>query len=169
MKKDYLEFFLLFLFSGIADSCTQASDEEKQPTPENNEMIVAFPTDFTPEWATSVAGKDVTIANPLFVTQTYNGTKPEGTVIVSSEIKRAFVEVNRPSDTAYPVWIDKHDADKLILTANYSLAEDVSNTLCIGSELKGIKGKVTYGTSGYCITLTDKPTVTFPSCRPYCE
>lgn len=165
MKKDCLKSFLLFLFSGIAYSCTQSSDEEKQLIPENNEMIVAFPTDFTPEWATSVAGKEVTIANPLFVTQTYNGAKPEGTVIVSSEIKRAFVEVNRPSDIAYPAWVDKHDADKLILTANYSLAEDVSNTLRIGSKLKEIKGKVTYDTSGYRITLTDKPTVTYNS-RP---
>lgn len=166
MKRDYLGFvFLVFLFSAIANSCTRSSDEEKQQIPENNEMIVTFPTDFTPEWATSVAGKEVTIANPLFVTQTYNGAKPEGTVIVSSEIKRAFVEVNRPSTTIYPVWVEKHDADKLTLVSAYSLADATSNTLRIGSELKGVKGKVTYGSSGYRITLTDKPTITYNS-RP---
>lgn len=123
--------------------------------------VVTFPTDFTPEWATSVAEKEITIANPLFVTQTYNGTKPEGTVIVSSEIKRTFVEVNRPSTIAYPAWVEKHDADKLTLVATYSLADAASNTLRIGSELQGVKGKVTYGSSGYRITLTEKPTVTY--------
>lgn len=125
-------------------------------------LSVAFPTDFTPEWAASVAGKEVTITNPLFVTQTYNGTKPQGTVILSSEIKRAFVEVNRPSATDYPKWVEKHDADKLTLATNYSLV-DVSNTLRIGSELKKVKGKVTYSSSGYRITLTAQPVVAYNS------
>lgn len=127
-----------------------------------NILAVTFPADFTPQWATSVAGKEVTITNPLYVTQTYNGTKPQGTVIVSSEIKRAFVEVNNPSTTDYPQWVEKHDADKLTLATDYSLV-DASTTLRIGSELKGVKGKVTYGSSGYRITLTDEPVITYNS------
>ena len=51
--------------------------------PEKDNLKVTFPSDFSPEWAASVAGK-VTIVNPLFVTQTYSGSKPQGTIVVSS-------------------------------------------------------------------------------------
>lgn len=38
---------------------------------------------------------------------------------------------------------------------------DLCNTLRIGSEMAGVKGKVTYSTSGYHFTLTEKPSVSY--------
>lgn len=163
MKKYYLYSLLFFLFSCFA--CSNSADKEDVEIPGKNELKVTFPIDFSPEWIASLADKEVTITNPLFVTQTYNGTAPLGTIVVSSQIKRAFVELKRPSATAYPAWVEKHDADKLTLVAAYSLADATSNTLRIGTKLQGVKGTVTYGSSGYRITLTEKPTITYNS-RP---
>lgn len=158
MKKYYLYSLLFFLFSCFA--CSNSADKEDVEIPGKNELKVTFPIDFSPEWVASVAGKEVTIINPLFVTQTYNGTKPQGTIVVSSEIKRAFVDVNRPSVTAYPEWVEKHDTDKLTVVSSYPLI-DKSNTLRVGSKLAEVKGKVTYGASGYSLTLTEKPKITY--------
>lgn len=127
-------------------ACSDSADREEVKVPGKDELKVTFPMDFSPEWATSVVGKEVTITNPLFVTQTYNGIKPQGTIIVSSEIKRAFTDVNRPSATDYLEWVEKHDTDKLIVAFDHPLIDE-SNTLRVGSELRDVKGKVTYSSS----------------------
>ena len=128
--------------------------------PEKDNLKVTFPSDFSPEWAASVAGKEVTIVNPLFVTQTYSGSKPQGTIVVSSKVKRAFADVNLPSVVEYSKWVEKQEVDKLLITSEFPLI-DPCNTLRIGSEMAGVKGKVTYSTSGYHFTLTEKPSVSY--------
>lgn len=87
MKKS--EVCFLFLLSLFCFACSDSADKEEMEFPEKDNLKVTFPSDFSPEWAASVAGKEVTIVNPLFVTQTYSGSKPQGTIVVSSKVKRA--------------------------------------------------------------------------------
>ena len=91
--------------------------------PEKDNLKVTFPSDFSPEWAASVAGKEVTIVNPLFVTQTYSGSKPQGTIVVSSKVKRAFADVNLPSVVEYSKWVEKQEVDKLLITSEFPLID----------------------------------------------
>ena len=104
-------------------------------------MKVTFPSEFSPDWAASVAGKEVTIVIPLFVTQTYSGSKPQGTIVVSSKVKRAFADVNLPSVVEYSKWVEKQEVDKLLITSEFPLI-DPCNTLRIGSEMAVVKVNV---------------------------
>ena len=72
MKKS--EVCFLFLLSLFCFACSDSADKEEMEFPEKDNLKVTFPSDFSPEWAASVAGKEVTIVNPLFVTQTYSGS-----------------------------------------------------------------------------------------------
>lgn len=158
MKKS--EVCFLFLLSLFCFACSDSADKEEMEFPEKDNLKVTFPSDFSPEWAASVAGKEVTIVNPLFVTQTYSGSKPQGTIVVSSKVKRAFADVNLPSVVEYSKWVEKQEVDKLLITSEFPLI-DPCNTFRIGSEMAGVKGKVTYSTSGYHFTLTEKPSVSY--------
>lgn len=111
MKKS--EVCFLFLLSLFCFACSDSADKEEMEFPEKDNLKVTFPSDFSPEWAASVAGKEVTIVNPLFVTQTYSGSKPQGTIVVSSKVKRAFADVNLPSVVEYSKWVEKQEVDKL--------------------------------------------------------
>lgn len=75
-------------------------------------------------------------------------------------MKRAFADVNLPSVVEYSKWVEKQEVDKLLITSEFPLI-DPCNTLRIGSEMAGVKGKVTYSTSGYHFTLTEKPSVSY--------
>lgn len=63
MKKS--EVCFLFLLSLFCFACSDSADKEEMEFPEKDNLKVTFPSDFSPEWAASVAGKEVTIVNPL--------------------------------------------------------------------------------------------------------
>lgn len=148
---------MLLACEGENGSPVEEEIPQTDPTPDIPDALTAtFPDDFTPEWVQSVAGKVVTLSNPLFVTETYGGSAPKGSVVLSSEVKRVFTEVNRPSTTAYPTWVEKHQTDRLTLSSEFPLV-DADRTLRVGTELTQLKGTVSYAKGRYTLTLTEAP------------
>ena len=164
--------FLLWVLGCLFNACSEGNEdapaqpiepdkpeqeEPEKPDPDTPDALTAtFPDDFTPEWVQSVAGKVVTLSNPLFVTETYGGSAPKGSVVLSSEVKRVFTEVNRPSTIAYPTWVEKHQTDRLTLSSEFPLV-DADRTLRVGTELTQLKGTVSYAKGRYTLTLTEAP------------
>ena len=55
MKKSEVCFLFLLSLSCIA--CSDSADKEEMEFPEKDNLKVTFPSDFSPEWAASVAVK----------------------------------------------------------------------------------------------------------------
>ncbi len=156
--------FIYLLFIALTfTSCYKGIDDINEPIPpieENNSYI--FPDDFTSTLLESINGKEVIISNPLYVIQTFNGSKLSGDVVLSSEIQRWFTDVNSASTTEYPKWTNKHLKDRVIVKSNYSLL-DKDKTLRIGTKFSEVRGVISYGYDGYTLTLTQTPKIEYNS------
>lgn len=158
-----MKFIYLLLLTLTFTSCHKGLDDIKETTPpteEQNSFI--FPDDFTSDLIASLDGKEVIISNPLYVIQTYNGSKLEGDIILSSQIQRSFTDVNSASTTEYPKWVNKHLNDRVIVKSNYPLL-DSDKTLRIGTKLSEVRGVISYGYKGYTLTLSKTPKMEFNS------
>lgn len=137
MKKEFLTGLFLFASLYLA-----------------GQKAVRFPDDFTP----SLAGTEVVIQNPAYVTETYY-SRPSGDITVSYEVLKIPTEVVLPGSPEYFDLKRINNEGKLILKGTYSYV-NAENTLRVGSHTSYLQGYVSYDGRGYSLAPSQRPVFT---------
>lgn len=120
----------------------------------SGQEAVHFPDDFTP----SLAGKEVVIQNPMYVTETYF-SRPSGDITVSYEVLKIPTELVFPGSPEYFDLRRMNNEGKLTLKGTYSYV-NAQHTLRIGSHTEYLRGYVAYDGSRYSLAPAEKPLFT---------
>lgn len=136
MKQRLLSLTTLFLFTLLPNFLVA-------------QQAVVFPDDFD----ASLNGKEVTISNPLFITDTRE-LSSKGVLILSAERIRSATEENEPSSEMYIQW--QNDYPKRILYLNVG---DKTVSYRTGQQAINITGTVSYQQGSF--TIVPSATLSF--------
>lgn len=151
---------LLFSCGGKGDDSIVNTVEPWQSTTEKY-VEISFPSDLK----TELIGKKIKIKNTLYIVSSYGVSgRPEGNVILSSEILRSPTDITLPGSNDYlnTIKANKNNTILLSVPASFVLTDAITQTLRCGATVSGLQGTLTYNinTNGYTLEIDNKPVIT---------